>query len=385
MSINKILTFTLQSVTVGLALAFLVAVVRPDLIGLRPTVVKVQQAPPGPGGAAPASAPVSYAAAVKKAAPAVVNIYTAKLVTERSPLSNDPLFRYFFGDQPPRNRTRLQTSLGSGVLVSDQGYVLTNHHVVKGAEEIQVLLDDGRSTRARVVGADPDTDLAVIKIDLKKLPSIVIGDSRQLNVGDVVLAIGDPFGVGQTVTQGIVSATGRNRLGINTYEDFIQTDAAINPGNSGGALVNARGELVGINTAIFTRSGGNQGIGFAIPVSLAQGVMKQIIEHGQVIRGWLGVEAQSLTPALARSFGLDSTAGILIAGVLKGGPADQAGLQAGDVITAVEGKPVDNPRDALDTIAQLKPGSTVALTGVRGGQPFHARARVAKRPAPSRP
>ncbi|MGA7799775.1 MAG: Do family serine endopeptidase [Gammaproteobacteria bacterium] len=381
MSVRKVLTFTLQSVTVGLALAFVIVVARPDLLGLRPAVVEVQQINESPAARGTRSpAPASYAAAVRKAAPAVVNIYTAKMVTERTPLSNDPLFQYFFGNQYSRIQKHVQTSLGSGVLVSPQGYVLTNHHVVEGADEIQVLLDDGRRSEAKVVGEDADTDLAVVKINLRNLPSIVIGDSDHLQVGDVVLAIGNPFGVGQTVTQGIVSATGRNRLGINTFEDFIQTDAAINPGNSGGALVNANGELVGINTAIFTQSGGSEGIGFAIPVSLAQGVMKQIIEHGHVIRGWLGIEAQDLTPALAESFGLQTTKGVLIAGVLRNGPADNAGLLPGDVITAINGDPVDNARTALQRISRAAPGTMIELRGVRRGAQFQLRARVTQRP-----
>ncbi|MEJ2644399.1 MAG: Do family serine endopeptidase [Gammaproteobacteria bacterium] len=384
MSVGKIFTFTLQSITVGLALAFVIVVARPDLLGLRPAVVEVRQVHESPGAsAARLPAPLSYAAAVRRAAPAVVNIYTAKMVTERTPLSNDPLFQYFFGKQYSRTQQHMQTSLGSGVLVSPQGYVLTNHHVVEGAQEIQILLDDGRRTDAKVVGEDADTDLAVVKINLRNLPSIVIGDSDHLQVGDVVLAIGNPFGVGQTVTQGIVSATGRNRLGINTFEDFIQTDAAINPGNSGGALVNANGELVGINTAIFTQSGGSEGIGFAIPVSLAQGVMKQIIEHGHVIRGWLGIEAQDLTPALAQSFGLDTTEGVLIAGVLPNGPADNAGLLPGDVITAIDGKPVNNARSALQRISRIPPGTRIELQGKRRGARFKLRAQVTERPARS--
>ncbi|HKJ09978.1 MAG TPA: Do family serine endopeptidase [Gammaproteobacteria bacterium] len=381
MSVRKTLTFALQSVTVGLALAFVIVVARPDLLGLRPAVVEVQQVHESPAASARRlPAPLSYSAAVRRAAPAVVNIYTAKMVTERTPLSNDPLFQYFFGKRYSRTEKHMQTSLGSGVLVSPQGYVLTNHHVVEGAQEIQVLLDDGRRTEAKVVGVDADTDLAVVKINLHNLPSIVIGDSDHLQVGDVVLAIGNPFGVGQTVTQGIVSATGRNRLGINTFEDFIQTDAAINPGNSGGALVNANGELVGINTAIFTQSGGSEGIGFAIPVSLAQGVMKQIIEHGHVVRGWLGIEVQDLTPALAQSFGLDSTEGVLIAGVLRNGPADNAGLRPGDVITAVDGKPVDNARNALQRISRIRPGTRIELQGVRQGARFRLQAQVTERP-----
>ena len=291
------------------------------------------------------------------------------------------MFRYFFGERfKQQQRERLQTSLGSGVIISDQGYLLTNHHVVSGADEIQVMLMDGRSFRAEMTGADPESDLAVLKIEADELPSVILGQSENLRVGDVVLAIGNPFGVGQTVTFGIVSATGRNSLGINTYENFIQTDAAINPGNSGGALINARGELVGINTAIFSKSGGSQGIGFAIPMSLAKGVMQQIVEQGAVVRGWLGIEAQDLTPALAQSFGLNSTKGVLIAGVLRNGPADNAGIEPGDVLLAINGTDVSNARDAMNRIAQLPPGTQLAIQGVRQGEDFDLTATIAQRP-----
>lgn len=384
MSFRKLITFLFQAITVGLVAAAALLLFKPELFRTEPAVVEIrEQRSSAP---APAqdnwSGPVSYADAVERAAPAVVNVYTATLVTQQvNPLLNDPLFQYFFGDKYSGERQRLQTSLGSGVILSAQGYVLTNNHVVANADQIQVMISDGRSLAATVVGVDPDTDLAVLKIEADQLPSIVIGNSDQLRVGDVVLAIGNPFGVGQTVTQGIVSATGRNQLGINTYENFIQTDAAINPGNSGGALINAHGELIGINTAIFSKSGGSQGIGFAIPESLAKGVMKQIIEHGEVVRGWLGIEAQDLTPALAKSFGLEVTQGVLIAGVLRGGPAEQAGLQPGDIITALDDRKVNDARDSMSRIAEYAPGSTLKLRGLRTGKDFNAEATIGRRPA----
>ncbi len=323
----KFLSFIAQTITAGLAAAFLyILLVQPDLLRSSGTVVEVretiqQETPPHtPDGATSSlgSGPVSYADAVALAAPAVVNVHTAKVITRRvHPLLDDPIFQHFFGDRFKQSRKAIQTSLGSGVIISAQGYVLTNNHVIDGADEIRVLLADGRSSRATVVGTDVDTDLAVLRIEIENLPSIVIGDSGKLRVGDIALAIGNPFGVGQTVTLGIISATGRDQLGITAYEEFIQTDAAINPGNSGGALINAEGELIGINSAIFSRSGGSQGIGFTIPISLAKGVMKQIIEQGHVVRGWLGIEAQDLTPQLAETFGANTTNGVLIAGVLS--------------------------------------------------------------------
>ena len=382
MQFHKRIAFIFQAVTIGLALAFVVTVFRPELLGLsHQAVVEIKESPTNGSHATPMSGPVSYAAAVEKAAPAVVNVYTRKLVAERSPLFDDPFFRRFFGDQfAPRKR--LETSLGSGVIVSERGYILTNNHVVEGADEIQVALHDGRNVEATVVGTDPEADLAVLKVDLASLPTIVFGQSQGLKVGDVVLAIGNPFGVGQTVTQGIVSATGRSELGINTFENFIQTDAAINPGNSGGALITAEGTLVGINTAIFSRSGGNQGIGFAIPVSLARQSMKQIIEHGHVSRGWLGIEVQELTPALAESFGVKSDQGVVVAGVLRNGPADQADLRPGDVLIAVGGTPVQSARQALNAIARAEPGAKVELEVIRNGKTLSREATAAERPAP---
>jgi Do/DeqQ family serine protease len=347
--------------------------------------VELRQTPP-PIAAALGEGPVSYAEAVNRAAPAVVNVFTSKRVRGRSsPLLNDPFFRHFFGDDVPNaSRDRVETSLGSGVIVSPQGYVLTNNHVIEGADEIHVALMDGRFADARLVGADPETDLAVLKISLQDLPVVSVGHSDAARVGDVVLAIGNPFGVGQTVTQGIVSATGRTQLGLSTFEDFIQTDAAINPGNSGGALITAHGDLIGINTAIFSRSGGSMGIGFAIPAQLAGQVLSNIIEHGRVIRGWLGIEAQMLTPQLAESFGLANTDGVLIAGVLRNGPADRAGLQPADIVLRLNGQAVPNSQTLLQLITQCAPGDTLRIDGIRNGLELRLEAQVAERPSAQR-
>jgi serine protease DegQ len=317
-----------QVTTVFLALLLVVQTMRPDLLPLRSNagLVTVREAPSGPGkpgelGGKPAS---SYSLAAKRAMPSVVNIFTSKEVKmPRHPFMDDPLFRRFFGDQYDAE-TQRSSSLGSGVIVGTEGYILTNHHVVEAADEIEIALNDGRQARARAVGSDPETDLAVLKVDLKGLPAITFGRPEQVSIGDVVLAIGNPFGVGQTVTMGIVSATGRSHLGINTFENFIQTDAAINPGNSGGALIDVGGNLIGINTAIYSRNGTSMGIGFAIPVSIARQVMDQIIATGTVTRGWIGVEVQDITPELADSFKLPNTHGVLIAGIVRGGPADRA-------------------------------------------------------------
>src|SRR6266513_1118798 len=299
----------------------------------------------------------------------------------RHPLLNDPIFRRFFGDQLPDEAQRA-ASLGSGVIVSGNGYVLTNHHVVESADEIEVALADGKKLLAKVVGIDPETDLAVLRLDSENLPAISFGSSDALRVGDVVLAIGNPFGVGQTVTSGIVSALGRTGLGINTFENFIQTDAAINPGNSGGALVDAAGNLIGINTAIFSRSGGSMGIGFAIPVSTAKMVLEQIVRSGSVTRGWIGVEVQEVTPPVAESFKLDGTRGALIAGVLRGGPADKAGIKPGDVLLEVQGKPVADPAAMLNLVAALAPGSAATMKVKRQGQDMDASVTVGRRPKP---
>ena len=376
---------------IGLAAAFVyVLLIEPQLLKHDTNVVEVTETPATLPETPPlrdgvfngiAVGPVSYADAVQRAAPAVVNVHTAKVITRKvHPLLEDPIFQRFFGDRIGQSRHEIQTSLGSGVLISKQGYVLTNNHVIDGADEIQVLLADGRSLQATVVGTDADTDIAVLHISADNLPAIVIGNSKHLRVGDVALAIGNPFGVGQTVTFGIISATGRDHLGINAFEEFIQTDAAINPGNSGGALINATGELIGINSAIYSQTGGSQGIGFAIPINLAKGVMTQIIEQGHVVRGWLGIEAQDLTPQLAESFGLPNTHGVLISGVLREGPADQAGLLPGDVVNSINGREVNDTSAAMKVISEQTPDTMIVLGGVREAKPFYLKARVQQRP-----
>lgn len=332
-----------------------------------------------------ASGPVSYADAVDRAAPAVINVYSSRVVErDQHPLMSDPFFRQFFGDETPQRR-RMLSSLGSGVIVSAEGYVLTNHHVIRGADQIQVALRDGREALAEVVGTDPESDLAVLKIDLDNLPVIELANSENAEVGDIVLAIGNPFGVGQTVTMGIISAKGRNHLGLSAYEDFIQTDAAINPGNSGGALINAKGALLGINTAIFSRSGGSQGIGFAIPTNLAREILNEIIVHGRVIRGWLGVEVQEITSDLASSFGLNAAQGVVIADVTQGGPGDRAGLRPGDVLLAIDGKPIIDPRVAMADITDVEPGSRLPVKVLRDGEMFTVEIEVGERPTPTSP
>jgi Do/DeqQ family serine protease len=371
-----------QAVTVAVAVLFVVSTFRPEWLPSRaaPPLAVVQQPP---AGAAPASPHTgSYQEAVRRAMPSVVNIFTSKEIREPThPLLNDPVFRRFFGDQIPEEAQRA-SSLGSGVIVSSSGYVLTNHHVVEAADEIEVALADGKKLLAKVVGNDPETDLAVLQVDAENLPAITFGSSDALRVGDAVLAIGNPFGVGQTVTGGIVSALGRTGLGINTFENFIQTDAAINPGNSGGALIDAAGNLVGINTAIFSRSGGSMGIGFAIPVSTAQMVLEQIVKTGSVTRGWIGVEVQEITPALAESFKLGDARGALIAGVLRGGPADKAGIKPGDVLLEVGGKPVADPASMLNLVAALAPGGSATLRLSRQGRDLDATVTVGRRPKP---
>ena len=372
-----------QAATVAVAALFVVSTFRPEWLPSRvgSQVSVVQQAPTT--GPLPTAVRIgSYHEAVQRAAPSVVNIFTSKEIrSPRHPLLNDPIFRRFFGEQLPDEAQRA-SSLGSGVIVSANGLVLTNHHVVEAADEIEVALADGKKLLAKVVGNDPETDLAVLRVNADNLPAITFGSSDALRVGDVVLAIGNPFGVGQTVTGGIVSALGRTGLGINTFENFIQTDAAINPGNSGGALIDAGGNLVGINTAIFSRSGGSMGIGFAIPVSTAKMVVEQIVKSGGVTRGWIGVEVQEITPALADSFKLGGQRGALIAGVLRGGPADKAGIKPGDVLTEVEGKPVADPTAMLNLIAALAPGSPAKMKLKRQGQDVDATISVGRRPKP---
>jgi serine protease DegQ len=369
-----------QAATIAVAVLFVVSTFHPEW--LPPRV----GAPAAPQSNAPAAASAaqakSYYDAVRRATPSVVNISTSKQVrSSRHPLLNDPVFRKFFGDQFTDD-TQRASSLGSGVIVSSSGYVLTNNHVVEAADEIEVALPDGKKLLAKVVGADPETDLAVLRVSADNLPTISFGSSETLRVGDVVLAIGNPFGVGQTVTSGIVSALGRTGLGINTFENFIQTDAAINPGNSGGALVDAAGNLIGVNTAIFSRSGGSMGIGFAIPVSTAKMVLDQIVKNGSVTRGWIGVEVQEITPPMAASFKLDGTRGALIAGVLRGGPADKAGVKPGDVLVEVQGKPVADPAGMLNLIAALAPGQSARLKLRRQGHDVDASITVGRRPKP---
>jgi serine protease DegS len=330
------------------------------------------------------SGPVSYSSAVKAASPAVVNINTEKVVTVRShPYFEDPVFKQIFGNlivDSSKARKRIENSLGSGVIISPDGYVLTNNHVIQGADTIHVSLKDGRSSIATVIGTDPETDIALLKINLNNLPVITIGDSEQLEIGDVVLAIGNPFGVGQTVTMGIVSATGRSQLGINTFENFIQTDAAINPGNSGGALVDAYGRLIGINTAIFSRSGGSQGVGFAIPSKMAKNIMQQLIKYGHAVRGWLGFEGHALNPKLAKSLQLKTTEGIIITAIVRNGPAHKAGLEPGDIITGIDGNKVKDGQGALAAITGKKPGEKVTLTINRDGRQYSVTATTIARP-----
>ncbi|MCD1639092.1 trypsin-like peptidase domain-containing protein [Pseudomonas stutzeri] len=365
---------------VGILVALLIIQRYPQLVGITEPDIGLQQAPLIAAGSQ--QGPYSYANAVASAAPAVANLYTTKVIekTEQQPrLAKDPLFQRFFNDNLPRQR-RMESSLGSAVIMSPEGYLLTNNHVTANAEQIVVALKDGRETLARVIGSDPETDLAVLKIDLAELPAITLGHSDRIRVGDVTLAIGNPFGVGQTVTMGIISATGRNQLGLNTYEDFIQTDAAINRGNSGGALVDAGGNLIGINTAIISESGGSQGIGFAIPVKLALEVMKSIIEHGQVIRGWLGVEVQSLTQELAESFGQEGRPGIVVAGVYRDGPAERAGLQPGDLILSIDGVQSADGRSSMNQVARARPGEKIDIDILRNGKPLTLTAEVGVRP-----
>ncbi|CAN7188615.1 Do family serine endopeptidase [Trinickia sp. LjRoot230] len=383
--------FFAQAVTVLLALIFIVVTLKPQWLQrqgqfgkqLASPIVALRQVAPGAGSATPAT---SYAEAAQKAMPAVVNVFSGKGGSlPPNPQANDPLFRYFFGNPKGGKQQQQQdepaTNLGSGVIVSSEGYILTNQHVVDGADQIEIALADGRRTTAKVVGVDPETDLAVLKINMTSLPIITLGRTEEARVGDVVLAIGNPFGVGQTVTMGIISALGRNHLGINTFENFIQTDAPINPGNSGGALVDAQGNLLGINTAIYSRSGGSLGIGFAIPVSTAKSVLESIITTGTVTRGWIGVEPQDVTPAIAESFGLEQK-GTIVAGVLQGGPADKAGIKPGDVLLDVNGQEITDTTRLLNVIAQIKPGSDAKVRLMRKSKQMELDVMIGKRPPP---
>jgi serine protease DegQ len=378
-----------QTVTIAVALLFVVATLKPGWLKRAPDVP-----PSTPVVSLPApvqsvaligagTATASYAAAARRASPAVVSI-TASRANIAQPRADDPAFRFFFGDRARQRPQERQVGLGSGVIVSPEGYLLTNNHVIEGADDIEVTLGDGRNARARTVGADPDSDVAVLKIDLDKLPVIQFGDVDHLQVGDVVLAIGNPFGVGQTVTSGIVSALGRNSLGINIFENFIQTDAAINPGNSGGALVDVAGNLLGINTAIYSRSGGSLGIGFAIPVSTARQVMESLIKDGRVTRGWIGVEPRDLTPEIARTLDLSVKQGVLITGVVQSGPASEGGLRPGDVVLKIGGAPIANTPQLLNAVAALKPHETATVSVQRGGSALDVKVTVGQRP-PSRP
>ena len=374
-------SYLIWPVVTGILAALLVLQLYPQFIAPPVTTVEIREAASNDHPLSTGQGVVSYADAVDKAAPAVVNIYTRTLVRQpTNPLLSDPFFRNFFNAEQLPQRERIESSLGSGVILNEQGYVVTNNHVISGADSIVVALRDGREALAKVVGLDPETDLAILKIELNELPSITLAANDELRIGDVALAIGNPFGVGQTVTMGIISATGRNRLGLSTYEDFIQTDAAINPGNSGGALVDAHGNLVGINTAIFSKSGGSQGIGFAIPSSLARQVMQDLIAHGRVIRGWLGVEVQELTPRLAESFGVGERAGLVVAGIFRNGPAHQAGLQPGDIILQLEEEPVTTSRATMNRIARFKPGQDIAMGVLRNGHEMTITAKIGERP-----
>lgn len=373
-----------QAVTVCLGILFVLKLFYPNLLtqpANKTLVIKETAA-----NSQAMVAKSGYRNAVSKAMPSVVNIFTTARISQdpHHALKNDPLFRHFFGDEIEEEDEQPENSLGSGVIVSADGLILTNNHVISSADQIEVALSDGSKSSATVVGTDPETDLAVLKIDRKQLPAITFSNSDQMKVGDVVLAIGNPFGVGQTVTQGIISALGRNHLGINTFENFIQTDASINPGNSGGALIDVNGNLIGINSAIYSRNGGSMGIGFAIPVSIAKQVMEQITFNGSVTRGWIGIEAQDITPELAESFNLKNVNGSLIAGVLLDSPADRAGLRPGDILVAIDNKPVTDSQTMLNLIAMLKPKDKATLAILRAGKKMEISLTVGKRPLPSK-
>ena len=383
------LTFA-QAVTILLAALFIVATFKPEWLSesrvgsLVDTVSLKESSYDGQ------LSPGSYHEAVKRSMPAVVNIFTSKSSNKpksrkgSNPNSADPLFKFFFGDQPPEEEP--SSSLGSGVLVSPEGYILTNHHVISDANDIDIALSDGRKVKAKVIGSDPETDIAVLKIEVKQLPTpITLGKIESVHIGDVVLVIGNPFGVGQTVTSGIVSAMGRDHVGINTFENFIQTDAAINPGNSGGALIDTRGNLIGINTAIYSNNGGSMGIGFAIPINLAKQVMESILTNGSVTRGWIGVEPQNLSKELSQSLGLPSnTQGVLLTGVLEGGPAGRGGIKPGDVLIAVNNSPTKDVRQLLNQIAQIAPSQEAKLKVLRKDKEIELTVQVGKRPKPKK-
>jgi serine protease DegQ len=389
---NRLWILFAQVVTIFLAAWFIVMILKPSwLYGIQSSTlvdsITLREGAYDSGSISPGS----YHEAVKKSMPAVVNIFTSKAASKSKSRkgnngnSADPLFKFFFGDQPPDDEP--SSSLGSGVLVSPEGIILTNHHVISDASDIDVALADGRKLKAQVIGSDPETDIAVLKIEAKNLPTpITLGKIDSVHVGDVVLAIGNPFGVGQTVTSGIVSAMGRDHVGINTFENFIQTDAAINPGNSGGALIDTRGNLIGINTAIFSNNGGSMGIGFAIPVNLAKQVMESILNNGSVTRGWIGVEPQNLSKELAESLGIaGNTEGVILSGVLEGGPAERGGAKPGDVLIAVNNQATKDVRQLLNQIAQLGPGNEATIKVLRKGKELELKVSIGKRPKPKMP
>jgi serine protease DegQ len=389
-SLNKYWLLFSQTVTIMLAALFIVATLRPEWLSESRVGSLVDTASLKESSYDGQLSPGSYHEAVKRSMPAVVNIFTSKGATKpkarkgTNPNSMDPLFKFFFGDQPPEEEP--SSSLGSGVLVSPEGYILTNHHVISDANDIDIALSDGRKVKAQVIGSDPETDIAVLKIDAKQLPApITLGKVESVHVGDVVLAIGNPFGVGQTVTSGIVSALGRDHVGINTFENFIQTDAAINPGNSGGALIDTRGNLIGINTAIYSNNGGSMGIGFAIPINLAKQVMESILSNGSVTRGWIGVEPQNLSKELLESLSLpNSTQGVLLSGVLEGGPAAKGGVKPGDVLITVNGNSTKDVRQLLNQIAQIAPGNDAKLKILRKDKELEVTVQTGKRPKPKK-
>jgi serine protease DegS len=389
MSLRKIFMFIVQAALVGVMAAVIMIFLLPgDWLQSRNQVVTVHtgetQLPvvsngDGVNTNSTGVGPYSYAAAVSRAVPAVVNIFTKKVNAPAN--SEDGLNAQQFRNTPLLGQFDPSVeNLGSGVIVSEQGHILTSHHVIQNAEEIKVSLHDGRNLPANVIGADPETDLAVLQIQNLQLPSITLGDSSLLSPGDVVLAIGNPFGVGQTVTQGIVSAIGRDRLGVNVFENYIQTDAAINPGNSGGALINARGELIGINTLISSNTGGASGIGFAIPIHLAQEVMIQLIENGHVVRGWIGVQIQNISPQLSESFGLGELGGVLVSGVARDGPAHVAGLYPGDIITSINGRTVSEEKQVLNEVISYFPKDKLTIRGIRKGKEAEWKVVVEERP-----
>ncbi len=383
---SKLTSMLLWPIIASILVALMMLTFFPQGISPSLDLVDPKQQPPAPPAAPTLGVgPVSYADAVSKAAPAVVNIYTRTRVEDRSetPLDN-PSSRDFYDNKSDSEREQYLSSLGSGVIISQQGYIVTNNHVVADADSILVALRDGREAEARIIGTDPETDLAILKVELGNLAVISLGASESIRVGDVVLAIGNPYGVGQTVTMGIISATGRNQLGINTYENFIQTDAAINPGNSGGALINAQGNMIGINTAIFSRSGGSQGIGFAIPSDLVTNILKGIIENGRMVRGWLGIEIQVMTPALAESFDIKDDKGLIIAGIFRDSPAHQAGLQPGDIMIKIDDKAIQSGHSAMNQIAAAKPGTVIVMGLLRNNEPLTLKVTIGNRP-PTRP